>query len=862
MSSSTVKVGTVVGKQMKVSNDSKRSTALLLAAALGALLQPITAHADGPGSPPAQESTGTPAPSGNPAAAQELQTVVVTATKRATTVQTTPISLTAVTSEEIASRGVTDFQTLARSVPGLAIREDGPGQSEFEMRGLYGSGGNSSVVGFYIDEIPLASPAFSNLGKTVINPDLYDLDRVEVLRGPQGTLYGSSSLGGTVRLIPSAPELGTYAASAQEVVSNTSSGGNINHQENVMMNLPLGADTAAVRIVGSFTNDSGWIKRLVIADGAVTTDPGVYPNTVRPGNFYSAPLQEDLSGVNTTRVDSIRVQILWKPTDHLTIEPMGMYQQTEMGAPPEVDVDGAAPYPQTPSVKAHWEIYDTPEPQHDSFALGSLKTVYQLPTFSLTSATGLWHRNAIIVQDGTEEVNSVYGIPANNPSKGGLGPTGPEPNGPGATEQDAEWQLSEEFRIASTAPGPWQWVAGYFYQDLHSQFNQYVISPQAAPIVGSPPLLFIAFQPQVITQNAFFGDVSWQLSPHFSVEAGLRHYHYSLSNSDIEYGAFAPNAFLGNGVPYSASFSNEASGTLPSLTLTYNVNPDDMVYAKASKGVRIGGANNPAPAADPGSTNNPFPVAIECGLQAKVLLTTTCNPNIFLQTPTTFQSDTVWSYELGEKSSFFDHRMLLDLAAYYEIWNDPQLPTNIAGFYLDANGGTAHIKGLEGQLQALLPLGLDLSLNANYTDAKFVEASTLIGFPAGMQVPDTPKVTASAVLHWKHDLQNKLSLFGLLEENYVGTRTDEPVGLTATVQNINQILVHVPAYSIVNLRFGLSGERSTGDKWTATLFVNNLTNNQVLLDPQPQQVIQTSAFTRYTIAQPLTVGIDLNYRFH
>ncbi len=112
-----------------------------------------------------------------------------------------------------------------------------------------------------------------------------------------------------------------------------------------------------------------------------------------------------------------------------------------------------------------------------------------------------------------------------------------------------------------------QWVAGYFYQDLHSQFNQYLISPQAGPIVGNPPWMFLAFQPQVITQNAFFGDISWQLSQHLNVEAGLRHYHYSLSNSDTEYGVFAPNAFFGNSVPFSASFSNEASGTLPSFTL-------------------------------------------------------------------------------------------------------------------------------------------------------------------------------------------------------------------------------------------------------------------------------------------------------
>jgi len=247
---------------MKRRTGSKPSVALLVAGGMTASFGAQAVNA-GATTTSSEEST----------APQELTMVVVTATKRTTTVQSTPISITAVTSEEIASRGVTDFQTLARSVPGLAIRDAGPGQSEFEMRGLYGSGGNSSVVGFYIDEIPLASPAFSNLGKTVINPDLYDLDRVEVLRGPQGTLYGSSSLAGTVRLIPTAPQLNTFAANAEETLSFTTSGGNVNHRENVMVNLPLG-DTAAVRVVGSFTRDSGWINRAVIADGAVTADTG------------------------------------------------------------------------------------------------------------------------------------------------------------------------------------------------------------------------------------------------------------------------------------------------------------------------------------------------------------------------------------------------------------------------------------------------------------------------------------------------------------------------------------------------------------------------------------------------------------
>jgi len=840
---------------------SKNSGALLLAA-LCALLQSFTAHAtDGDATSPAADAP--PAAATDTAARRELAPIVITATKRQTTAQSTPISITAVTSAEIASRGIPNLSTLARSVPGVAMRDSGPGESEFEMRGLNSEGGSSSVVGFYLDEIPLSSPAFSNFGAIELDTNLYDLARVEVLRGPQGTLYGSSSMGGTVRLIPTPPQLNTFAASAEEKVSDTISGGSINHQENAMMNLPLG-DTAAVRVVGSFTRDSGWIKRLVLADGSVTTDPGIYPDVSRPSNFYSAPLQEALSGVNTTLIDSIRAQLLWQPTDNLTIEPLLMYQRTEQGAPNEVDVNGMPSHPTTPAVKAHYEIYDTPEPQEGTFTFSSLKIAYQLPTFSVTSATGFWHSNQLIRQDATEEINSVFGIPANDASAGGLGPTGPGYSGPGASEQDTPRQLSEEFRLTSTAPGALQWVAGYFYQDLYSQFNQYIVSPEAAPVIGAPPTDFIAFMNQVITQNALFGDISWRLSPRFKVEVGLRHYHYSLSDFETEYGAFAPNAYLGNSVPYTVAFSNSHSGFLPSFTATYNFNSDDMIYAKASEGFRIGGANNPAPAADPGTTSNPFPIAVECGLQAKVFLTSTCNPNIYLPTPTTFASDSLWSYELGEKSSFFQHRVIADVDLYWESWHNPQVPTNIAGFNLTGNAGNARIRGIEAQLQTLLPMGFDLALNAAYTDAKFVVSNAIAGIPAGAGVPDIPKVTASAVLHWNDYLRDDLYLLGSLEEDYVSERANEPVNgaVTPTLQNFEQLLIHVPSYSIVNLRFGVGGTRNGGDKWTATLFVDNLMNNQVLLDPQPQQVIQTPAFTRMTISRPLTAGLDLTYSFH
>ena len=796
------------------------------------------------------------------APSNQLAEIVVTATRQRTTVQTTPISITAVTSAQIASRGLVNLNSLVRAVPGLAVRNTGgPGEEEYEIRGLNSQGGNSSMVGVYFGEIPLSTATGSQLGKNVMNLGLYDVRRVEVLRGPQGTLYGSSSMGGTIRVLPNLPVLHRFAASTEEVLSGTASGGGLNHQENGMVNIPLG-HTAAVRIVGSFTNDSGWIQRRVIQQGAVAVDSGTFPNVTRPANFYTAPLQANLQGVNTTQIDSTRIEFLWKPIRHLTIEPMAMYQLVRQGAPPAVDVNGNPTHPRTPAVLAHWEVYDAPEPQTDSLSFGSLKMVYKFPTFSVTSATGFWHRNFLDLQDDTEQVNSAVGIPVYAPAQGGVGPNY-SVQGPGMLEQDYSRQLSEEFRLNSTAPGPFQWVVGYFYQDEFSGVSTSVMAPEATSTLGGTALS-INSVPESLLQNAFYGHVSWRISPRFAVAAGFRHYHYSMAETSTEYGLFTPLGTEGFNVPYNAANSIAASGTVPSVTLTYNLDRNHMVYVRVDKAIRLGGISTltgPIPVVAASNANPIYSsdVANECGLQAKVLLSTTCNPNILIKAPTTFGSDSLWSYELGEKSSFFHRRLIVNIDGYLEDWYHPQVATNLAGYGLTVNGGDARIKGIEGQMKTLLPMGFELSLNASYIDAKFVHGSAYSGFPAGMQIPDTPKVSGSAVLGWKHYLGSGRSLFGSLEEDYTGARTDLPFGVTATLQTMGQLLVHLPAYNMVNIRFGIRGERRGGAGWSAAFFVDNVTNNIVLVDPQPQISLQTGAFERYIVSRPLTAGIDVTY---
>src|ERR1700678_338296 len=222
-------------------------------------------------SPPANQNLGPEKPSESPTL--QLGEVTVTAEKQVGTEQDTPISMAVEPAEDLLNRGIVDVASLAVETPGVSLKSNGPGQTEFEMRGMTSSGGNSPTVGFYLDDVALTAPAGAQNGKVVIDPTLYDLNRVEVLRGPQGTLYGSSSMGGTIRLVSNQPNLTDYQGSAQVILTDTH-GGNFNHGENGMVNLPLIDNVLAVRIVGSYASTSGWIDRVVVGDFPPATNNG------------------------------------------------------------------------------------------------------------------------------------------------------------------------------------------------------------------------------------------------------------------------------------------------------------------------------------------------------------------------------------------------------------------------------------------------------------------------------------------------------------------------------------------------------------------------------------------------------------
>jgi iron complex outermembrane recepter protein len=747
----------------------------------------------------------------------QLVDIVVTATKRSSTVQSTPISISAITGQDLLDRGLTDFTALAQTVPGVSMRTSGPGQTEFEMRGMSSAGGNSSTVGFYFGDAPLTAPAAAFNGKVVIDPNLYDLDRVEVLRGPQGTLYGSGSMGGTIRVIPSAPDPSAFDASAQTTASHTDGGG-LNHAENGMLNLPFASGTAALRLVASESHDSGWIDRIVLADGAF---PAETDGNLKRGNVAGAPVAADFRGVNDEKLTSVRASLLWKPTEALDITPSVLYQRIRQDGLSDIDSD--------PGTNAFYQPFNTPEPFSDRFTLGSLNVQYHFNAFDLTSTTARWVREEDLRQDGTEEIQwALSGPSAPFPfyvSQGGIGPTSPTP-----LESDPSGQTSEEIRLTSTGPSKFKWLVGYYYGDFGSSTNLTVLVPGAAPVFGTQNA-FTQHQTTKILQNAVFGEVSYAFTTQWKLTAGLRRFTYDSSLANAASGVFSSTG--SDAVALSATGERD-QGVTPKFDLSYEIDKNLLLYATISKGFRPGGANQPIPTA--GQLGD----VCEADLQANHATTT------FVAAPGAFAPDTVWSYEAGEKYKGLDGRLTINGAAYFEKWNGVQQNIPLAcGFPYTDNTGDVHIYGTELELNALLVPGLILSANAGYSHARFVVGSLEAGVTSGTRVQNVPDLTSSVALSFHHPLNEQLSFTSRIENTFVGSRTD----VTYAVNNL-------PSYDLTDVRLGLDGSH-----WSAIAFAKNVFNKRALLGDATQISINLPLYNRIAVNQPLTVGVDLSYHF-
>jgi iron complex outermembrane receptor protein len=735
-----------------------------------------------------------------------LAEIVVTAEKRESTVQKTPISMTAISGAELQLRGLEDFHSIAQEIPGISMKTSGPGQTEYEMRGLDATGGFSPTVGFYLDDAPLTAPAQAAQGKVVIDPDLYDLNRVEVLRGPQGTLYGAGSMGGTIKLVTNAPQLNAFSVSVQTKESGTDGGG-FNYGGSAMINLPIATDVAAIRFVGTYKSTSGWIDRIVLNPFPLETNGGA-----TRGNVLSAPVQSSFSDVNWEKLQGGRVSLLLKLGDNLTIQSGLMYQKISTGGPFTIDSPPG-------NVEAHFQPFDIAEPLEDNFALYTLTAKYHFDFADLTSATAKWNRHDEQIQDISETIQSLLGIPSFYPPVG-IG-------GGLQDETDFSDQFSEELRLASNGAGRFQWLAGLFYSNFNSNTTSSSDYAGLLPIFGTTDLISVG-EPINVTQRAVFGEASYKVTDQLKATLGLRYYRYTSKEEAINGGIASIAGGPGTVLEFGRA---ENKGFNPKVNLAYTATEDVLVYTTAAKGFRPGGPNTPVPLTGPAQC-----LTGPGNLQSLGLTSA----------PSQFDADNVWSYEVGEKARALGNTFQINTAFYYERWtNVQQLVDPSCGFGFTANAGTASVYGSEIELAANLSKSFTVTQNVGYTHATFNDTVRATNTVAGQKLLDVPDVTLNTSVIYSTPVSAAFNFNARGTYSYVGP-----------MQDITFVRNNLPGYSLLNTRAGIAS-----DKYSVFVFCDNVTDKRALLTNNVAQTVNVPSFNRWVTNQPRTIGIDLQVHY-
>jgi len=812
------------------------------------------------------------APSGNTPAENNggLEEIVVTAEKRESTVQATAISITALSAGDLAQENIVTVEDLVGKVPGISLRTAGPGQTEYEMRGLSSGGGTAATVGFYIDETPLSASAVALNGRTVIDPDLFDLNHVETLRGPQGTLYGSGSMGGTIKLVTNQPKLGQFEGATDTTVSQTSHG-STNGGGSLMLNIPIG-EIAALRTVMTAKYVSGFIDRII-------APPGEFPSPTVPagspgapalcayycqrGDVVDAPVEKVVKGANLERFASGRAILLVKPSDDLSMTGTVMYQR--------IDADGYNNYQSPPGGLAIYQPYDQQEPYYDSFKMASLKVDYNFGAATLTSATSYWKRDVVQSTDSTEALQNI-----NNLTHLVNGSYVPNFIQNLYTEEDPTSQFAEEVRLTSNNPGKLQWVAGLYYAKLDSGYithNQepgfataqtcgYATVPvsgycppgDVAPVNSTlrypdpslPPyptpqaanpngVVFNDNNPNVLKQSAVFGEGTYKFTDALKLTAGIRFFHFSIDNHADQAGLGTASV---NGDHTILSQSASGNAVLPKVNLAYEPTPDLTVYGTIAKGSRPGGFNLPIPLPSPQVLAiNPY--AYNCAAGA---VTVTSQPN--------YTPDSVLSFEVGEKAKFADRRITVNADVYYIKWSDIQQVISLTcGYPYNTNAGNAKSYGPELEVSALVAKALTADFSGTFNTAVINDPSAnaiAAGITPGTRVLSVPRYTATVGLTFQPALSDTLNGLMSISSSLVGPVRDQAA--------YPQIL---PSYNLVDARAGVSS-----GPWAVALFGTNLGNKQAALTINNTVFAwQTYAITRVSTNQPRTIGLDFQYKF-
>ena len=663
--------------------------------------------------------------------AQEGDEIIVTATKRATNLQDTALAVSAITEEFLQQQGFDDISEIAGSIPGLQFQNSGkPGLNRVTVRGISPIAG-AVTVAYYLDELAITAPVAPETQADVV---LLDVSRVEVLRGPQGTLYGEGAMGGAIRFITNKPDSEEFSARVSGGAGFIKDGGGV-YETSAVVNVPLVEGVAAIRGVGFWQRNGGFI------------DNPIHGEDVNDYNKYGGRLTLGLT-----------------PTDALEINIVGEYNKNEIGFDSRIlsPLDATTP-----------EAFE----DEDYFRTG-LTAIYEFPTFTLTSATGYFERSSF--GEAGDSIGNTFTID-------GVFTT--------TFEHDV---FQQELRAASTHDGPLNWVLGAFYKDQES-----TVDNATEDVVSFSILLN-----ENIKQWAVFGELGYALTDQLSILGGVRYQEEEIESlRDFEF--FGADR---------QEDENTFDVTTYKASLRYDFNEKALAYFTYSTGWRRGGVNLPFAGLPPLTPEEE-----------------------------TFDPDRLNNYEIGWRTSWLDGDLLVNGAAYYNVWRDFQAILTLGGVTQNAEKAVSY--GVEMEITANILDNLQVLLTGNVGDAT-IESDDIAGIPPGTNLQQVPDWQYSANISYSHPFANGLEGFANASWQVSGSRFDLVPNDAPSALGLPNLL---DSFQIVNLNAGLRK-----DNWRVQLYAQNLFDEDVTFF---RDIGAFSGQLIRTVNQPRTVGVRVTLDF-
>ncbi|ARS27788.1 TonB-dependent receptor [Sphingomonas sp. KC8] len=754
--------------------------------------------------------------------------IVVTALKRATNIQETPLSISAVSAKTLNNMGISDSQQLARSTPSLVFRENGNGPgTRVIIRNIQSAG--EPMVGVYYDETPLIGSVSvsSDAGGSSPEIRLFDVERVEVLRGPQGTLYGSGSMAGTLRMIFNKPQMDTFEGMAAGQLSSTSHGG-FGWETQGMINAPIIPGILAARAVGFYRDRDGYLDNSRLG----------------------------LKNFNDTTSKGGRLMLRFTPNQDVTFDALAVVQDTDTFHSnwffPSYDAGG----------KPYDASYESLQPQKDNLHLYSGTLNWDFGGVTVTGVVSYSKRDIIYNYDTSQYFrNAAAGATVNSAGCKAYFNTG---GGACSTGQLADYKLfalsqapstayspqqtknfTQEIRVSSNGSGPLDWTVGFYRADRDSSIVSDVNAVDPATglmitplttvpvtvgnVTRAPNVFFRRAIEDELKQIAFFGEATYAVSDRLNITGGARYFNYKKT---VIGSVSVPNVIIGNGIQPPTTAKAKESGWVFKFNADYDITDDVMVYAQASQGFRPGGVNQ------------------------VIGLPDTLGP---------YTSDSLWNYELGFKTAWLDRALIINFDIFQVDWKDIQsaaqtttAQSNGSTFSFITNAGNVRIRGIELE-STLRPIdGLTLQASGSYIEAKLTEDQRPVGgvtiTGAGLKgdlVPNTPKVTFQGSAQYNFPVSDGIDMMMRADTSYIGSSWN-------LYRRTNAFQQKLPGYATVGLRTGF--EASDGD-WGVYLFANNLFNKVGLSTKGNGALFGGSTFVRTVSIAPRVIGLDFRKKF-